>query len=241
MSAPIRPGPATPQLPLALRYPPDQRLDTFVAAPVGATEQMLALATHAGGDWVYLAGPAGVGKTHLLLGTCAAADTAGRRAAYLPLLAAAGRLREALEALEGNDVLALDGLQAIAGNRDDEIALFDAHNRARAAGTTVVYAARDNPDALALGLPDLRSRLSQCARITLLPLDDDGRREVLRQRAQRRGLVLEDLALDWLLKRVDRDLAGLTGLLDRLDRASLAAQRRITVPFLRLTLGSDSP
>ena len=105
----------------------------------------------------------------------------------------------------------------------------------------MVYAARDNPDALALGLPDLRSRLSQCARITLLPLDDDGRREVLRQRAQRRGLVLEDLALDWLLKRVDRDLAGLTGLLDRLDRASLAAQRRITVPFLRLTLGSDSP
>lgn len=237
MSAPIRPATAPPQLPLALRYPPDQRLDTFVAAPVGVREQLQALATQPGGDWVYLAGPAGVGKTHLLLATCAAADAAGRRAAYLPLLAAAGRLREALEALEGNDLLALDGLQAIAGDRDDEIALFDAHNRARAAGITLIYAARDNPDALALVLPDLRSRLSQCARITLAPLDDEGRREVLRQRAQRRGLVLEDLALDWLLKRVDRDLAGLTGLLDRLDRASLAAQRRITVPFLRLTLG----
>ena len=241
MSAPNRPGPATSQLPLALRYPPDQRLDTFVAAPVGVREQLHSLATQDGGDWVYLVGPAGVGKTHLLLATCAAAEADGRRAAYLPLAAAAGRLRDALHAVEGNDLLALDGLQAIAGDRDDEIALFDVHNRARAAGTTVLYAARHNPDAVGLDLPDLRSRLSQCARITLAPLDEEGRREVLRQRAQRRGLVLEDLALDWLLKRVDRDLAGLTALLDRLDRASLAAQRRITVPFLRLTLGADSP
>ena len=238
MSAPTRPGAETPpQLPLALRYPPDQRLETFVAAPVGVREQLQALATQPGGDWLFLAGPAGVGKTHLLLATCAAAEAAGRRAAYLPLAAAVGRLREALDALEGNDVLALDGLQAIAGARDDEIALFDVHNRARAAGTTVIYAARDNPESLALALPDLRSRLSQCARIALAPLDEAGRREVLRQRAQRRGLVLEDLALDWLLRRVDRDLAGLTAVLDRLDQASLAAQRRITVPFLRLTLG----
>lgn len=236
---PTSSGSVTPQLPLALRYPPDQRLDTFVAAPVGACEQLQGLATQAGGDWIYLSGPSGVGKTHLLLATCAAAEAAGRRATYLPLIAAAGRLREALEALEGNDLLALDGLHAIAGHRDDEIALFDAHNRARAAGITLVYASRDNPDALALGLPDLRSRLSQCTRITLVPLDDEGRREVLRQRAQRRGLVLEEAALEWLLKRVDRDLAGLTNMLDRLDRASLAAQRRITVPFLRQTLGVE--
>jgi DnaA-homolog protein len=60
---------------------------------------------------------------------------------------------------------------------------------------------------------------------------------VLRERAQRRGLVLEEAALDWLLRRVGRDLAGLAALLDELDRASLAAQRRITVPFLRQALG----
>ncbi|QOW20253.1 DnaA regulatory inactivator Hda [Lysobacter ciconiae] len=225
-----------PQLPLALRYPADQRLDTFVRPPAGTLEQLIALATGEGSDWLYLAGPAGTGKTHLLLGTCAAAEAAGRRAAYLPMAAAVGRLRDALEALEGNDLLALDGLDVVAGRREDEIALFDVHNRARAAGTRIVYAARGNPDELALVLPDLRSRLSQCSRINLHPLDDEGRREVLRQRARRRGWVLEDAALDWLLKRVERDLAGLTVLLDRLDRASLAAQRRITVPFLRQML-----
>ena len=230
-----------PQLPLALRYPPDQRLETFVRAPAGGVEHLRALAEGEAlatipRDALYLAGPAGVGKTHLLLATCAAAEAAGRRAAYLPLVAAAGRLGDALLALEGNDLIALDGLDVIAGNRDDEIALFDAHNRARAAGVALVYAARDIPDAIGLTLPDLRSRLGQCTRITLSPLDDDGRREVLQQRAQRRGLVLEDAALEWLLKHVGRELGGLTSMLDQLDRASLAAQRRVTVPFLRKTL-----
>ncbi len=225
-----------PQLPLALRYPADQRLDTFVAAPSGAIAQLRMVGEGGSDDWLYLRGPSGVGKTHLLLATCAAAVAAGRRAAYLPLAAATGRLRDALDALEGGDLLALDGLEAIAGHRDDEVALFDTHNRARAAGSRIVYAARATPEASGIDLPDLRSRLSQCSRITLQPLDDDGRREVLRQRARRRGWVLEDAALDWLLKRVGRDLAGLTTLLDRLDRASLAAQRRITVPFLRETL-----
>lgn len=231
--------PGVPQLPLALRYPPDQRLDTFVRAPAGAVEQLRAVATGdavAVRDALYLAGPAGVGKTHLLLAACAAAEAAGHRAAYLPLAAAAGRLRDALHALEGNDLIALDGLEVIAGDREDEVALFDAHNRARAAGVALVYAARDIPDAIGLALPDLRSRLGQCTRISLAPLDDEGRREVLQQRAQRRGLVLEDAALEWLLKRVGRELGGLTALLDQLDRASLAAQRRITVPFLRKTL-----
>ena len=235
---------SVPQLPLALRYPPDQRLDTFVHAPEGAIEQLRALAegrADARRDSTYIADPSGVGKTHLLLATCAATEAAGRRAAYLPLVAAAGRLRDALESLEGNDVIALDGLDAIAGNREDEVALFDVHNRARAAGVALMYAARDIPDAIGLGLPDLRSRLGQCTRITLAPLDEEGRRDVLRQRAQRRGLALEDAALDWLLRRVGRDLGGLTALLDRLDRASLAAQRKITVPFLRQTLGSGEP
>lgn len=226
-----------PQLPLALRYPPDQRFEAFVGAPPAALAQLRALAAGTQPDWIYLAGPAGAGKTHLALAACAAAEAAGRAAAYLPMRAAAGRLREALDAFEGCAVVALDGLDAMAGAREDEIALFDFHNRARNAGVALLYTAALAPDALPLAVPDLRSRLSQCTRIVLSPLDDDGRRAVLRERAQRRGLVIEDAALDWLLRRVGRDLAGLTTLLDELDRASLAAQRRITVPFLRQALG----
>jgi DnaA family protein len=226
------------QLPLALRYPPDQRLETYVGAPEGLLAQLRALAAGEG-EWLYLAGPAGAGKTHLALAACAAAESAGRRAAYLPLKSAAGRLRDALDALDEAALVALDGVDAIAGRRDDEVALFDFHNRARGAGTGLLYVAQAAPDALPLVLPDLRSRLAQCARVVLSPPGEARRRAVLEERAQRRGLVLEPAALDWLLRRAGRDLGGLTALLDRLDKASLAAQRRITVPFLRQVLGAE--
>jgi len=229
----------TAQLPLALHYPPDQRFETFVAAPDGAIAQLDALPAGSG-DAIYLVGAAATGKTHLALAACALAEAQSRTAAYLPLASAAGRLRDALDALHDRDLVALDGIDAIAGDRDDEIALFDFHNRVRDAGKALVYAARAVPAVLPLVLPDLRSRLSQCVHIVLSPLDDTGRRTVLRLRAARRGLQLDDTAIDWLLKRVDRDLASLTALLDRLDRASLAAQRRITVPFLRQVLGGGT-
>lgn len=231
---------SVPQLPLALRYPPDQRLENFIAAPEAAIGQLQVLATKQGSDWLYLCGAAGTGKTHLALGLCAAAEQAGRRAAYLPLIAAVGRLGEALDALEGNDVVALDGLDAIAGDREAEIALFDFHNRARSTELNLLYVAREDPDKLPLVLPDLRSRLSQCSRVVLNVLDDSARAEILRDRAQRRGLVLEEPAIDWLLSRTDRDMTSLVRLLDRLDRESLAAQRRVTVPFLRIVAGSES-
>lgn len=240
MSLSSSPSGLTPQLPLALRYPPDQRFESYVAAPAGMLAQLRALAERPGADWLFLAGPAKTGKTHLALALCAAAEQAGRRAAFLPLAAAAGRMREALHALDGNDVVALDGLEKITGNREDEIALFDFHNGARSRGLGVLYTAQAAPDELGLSLPDLRSRLSQCARIVLSPLDDVGRAEVLRDRAQRRGLVLEDAAIDWLLTRTDRDLGVLIALLEKLDQASLATQRRVTVPFLRKVIETGS-
>lgn len=228
---------SSPQLTLALRYPPDQRLETYLGAPPGALAQLRALAFGASPDWLYVAGAHGTGKTHLALGVCAAAEQAGRRALYLPLAAARGRVRDALEGLEQHDLVALDGVDAVAGGREDEVALFDFHNRARAAGATVLYTGRDLPEALGLVLPDLRSRLGQCGRITLHPLAEAGRIAVLRARAQRRGLSIDDAALDWLMTRTGRDLASLVAVLERLDRESLAAQRRITVPFLRRVLG----
>lgn len=226
-----------PQLPLALRYPPDQRFGTFIGTPL-AVELLSALARGERAEWVFVSGPAGSGKSHLLLAASAAASEAGRRrAAYLPLGHARGHLRDLLATQENADIVALDGLDAIAGERDDEIALFDFHNRARAAGCVVLYAARQAPAHLALTLPDLRSRLSQCTQLPLAALDENARRELLRRRAEARGLAIDDAALDYLFRRVDRDLASLAALLEQLDRASLSAQRRLTVPFLRGLIG----
>ncbi len=230
---------SSPQLPLALRYPPDQRLDTFVSETPALVPQLRDFALGGAGRTLYVAGATGAGKTHLAIAICAEADALGRTAAYLPLRSIAGRLRDASEAAHQADVVAIDGLDAIAGDRAEEIALFDLHNRIHDAGRSVLYTASAMPDALGLVLPDLRSRLSQSVRVLLPALDDAGRHELLRLRADRRGLQVDAATIDWLLRRVDRDLPALTALLDRLDRASLASQRRLTVPFVRQVLADD--
>lgn len=229
-----------PQLPLALRYPQDERLETFIGAPDGALAQLRAIAVGEDQHWVYLEGAAGTGKTHQALAMCSLAEQAGRQPTYLPLKAVVGRTRAALESLEGRDLVALDGLDAVAGHRDDEVALFDFHNRARSTGITLLYTAQHAPDRLGLVLPDLRSRLQQCVRVVLQPLDDEGRAVVLRERAARRGLSIDEAAIEWLLTRTGRELGSLVSLLDWLDRESLAAQRRITVPFLRQVVEEGS-
>ena len=85
-----------------------------------------------------------------------------------------------------------------------------------------------------------RSRLASCAQFTLVPLDEEARRDVLRRRARERGLTLEDDVIEFLFRRHARDLGALTSLLDHIDRESLAQQRRITLPFVRRLIGLPS-
>ena len=143
-----------------------------------------------------------------------------------------------LDGLEANDLVALDGIEAVAPSRADGEALFHLHNRLIDSGRTLLYASRLPAADAAWALPDLRSRLAQGLRVSLAALDDAGRRDALRRRAARRGLEFDDAVLDWLFRRVDRDLKSLTALLDRLDRAAMAAQRKLTVPFVRHVLES---
>ena len=223
----------TTQLPLGLRWPRRQRFEHFHAgANAAALAAVQALAMQPGAPWVYLSGATGSGKSHLLMAACHAAHEAGRTVQYLPLKTLHEHFM-ALRGVAGSQLIALDDIDVLAGERDAEHALFDLYNRARAEGTALVFTAQNVPAQLNLGLPDLRSRLGACTQFTLKPLEDGERREVLKQQAALRGIELDDGLLDWLFARYARDLGALLDLLDRLDQASLAAQRRITVPFLR--------
>lgn len=233
-----------PQLPLALRWPRRQRFEYFHAgANAAALVAVQALALEPGAPWIYLHGAGGSGRSHLLMAACQAASAAGRRVQYLPLATLSDHAA-ALRGVAGSELLALDDLGAIAGQREAEHALFDLYNRARAEGSALLFAARATPIQLGIELPDLRSRLGACTQFALKPLDDDERRAVLKAQAASRGIELDDSVLDWLFARYARDLGALLDLLDKLDAASLAAQRRVTIPFLRgllLETGSSAP
>lgn len=233
----------TGQLPLAMRWPAQQRFDGFLVGDNGAAVDLLRrAATEAGANWAFLSGASATGKTHLLIAACAAASEAGRGAQYVSLRgkpgaasrgAPAGAPENEIRALGGSDLLALDDVDAIAGDSGAEHALFDLYNRCSVEKSTMLFAAAQPPARIGIGLPDLVSRLSSCAQGVLKPLSDEDRRDVVRARAQARGIALDDDAIAWLFTHTQRDLGSLTRLLERIDRASLAAKRRVTVQFLR--------
>jgi DnaA family protein len=223
----------TGQLPLALRWPAHQRFESFIRGPNGVAVDLLhAAARGAEASWLYLAGANGSGRTHLLIAACAAANDSGRSAQYLSLAALRAPRADAVRGFGGSELLAIDDIDAIAGDRDAEHALFDLYNRCRAEHATLLFAATAPPAQLGVALPDLVSRLSACTQIALKPLGEDERRALLRERALARGIELDDGVLDWLFARGKRDLTSLFEVLDRIDSASLAAKRRVTVPFL---------
>lgn len=222
------------QLPLALRWPAHQRFESFFAGPNAVAVDLLQTAARERQPTgLYLAGAAGSGRTHLLIAVCAGASASHRSAQYLPLSTLRAQRAQAIRGFGGSELLAIDDLDAIVGDADAEHALFDLYNRCRADATTLLFAASAPPAQLGIGLPDLVSRLSGCTQLQLKPLDEVERRALLRERGRVRGIDLDDNALDWLFTRRKRDLASLLDLLDRIDAASLAAQRRVTIPFLR--------
>jgi DnaA-homolog protein len=225
----------TPQLPLGLRFSNAPNFDSFMGS-VDVVAVLKNTLQETLPQCFYIEGPSGSGKTHLLLACVAEARKLQRSILYLPMSVLAGRLQQALLQQGADSIVCIDGLEAIAGNAEDEVALFHFHNRLMDAGKSIIYAAQSPPLALQLGLPDLQSRLGQCTRLTIAALDDHDRRTVLLTRAAQRGLELDDAVLEFMFKRVGRDLLSLTTLLDKLDRESLAAQRKITVPFLKKNL-----
>ena len=227
------------QLPLGVRLPAHAVFESFA---IGVNAEIVAALRDPDPTPLWLWGAPGSGKTHLLQATCAAASAAGPGgSAYFSLNPVLVLPPEALAGYERARVLCVDEVDQVAGNEPWERVLFELFNTAGEVGSKLIFAAAQAPRQIAWCLDDWRSRASACLVYQLQEPDDAGRAEALRLRAAQRGLQLPEETSDYLLKRMPRDLPSLCRLLDELDEASLVAQRRLTVPFIRDALERDAP
>ena len=223
------------QLPLALALADYLSFETFVSGGnAAAVEHVRSLAAGAG-ETVWLWGGAGAGKSHLLQAACRAASAADRRAMYVALPAASPAI---LADLEHVDLLAIDDVQTIAGEPTWEQPLFVILNAFLSRNGALLLAASARSAECGFRMADLASRGAGAVTYRLAPLADDDRAAALRLHAAARGLELDAAAAEFLLRRVPRDMAALIEWLARLDRASLSARRRLTIPFIREQLGA---
>lgn len=225
------------QLSLPVYLPDDETFSSFYPAN---NEELLKVMSHLTQDhqshFVYLWGKPKSGKTHLLHACCADAQEQGLQTFYIPFEMYASMSVAILENLDNLPLICLDNIDNVAGNPVWEEALFDLYNRVKEAGGKLIVSADHSPGHNGFQLPDLVSRLSWGLSYQVHSMSDEDKLAAMQKRSEARGLVLSDEVVKYLFNRLDRDLRTLFDTLDRLDKASMQAQRKLTIPFIKETL-----
>jgi DnaA regulatory inactivator Hda len=207
---------APQQLPLDLEYRPALGMADFVIAPgnrdaVAWIDRWPDWPSHA----LAIHGPAGSGKTHL-----AHVWQARSNAVFL----------DRAPALDSPlpSAIALDSPQDWA-----EAALLHLYNRQREAGGHLLIVSETPPARWPVALPDLASRLASIPAVALAAPDDDLLVAVMAKQFADRGLEVNEDVLRYVVSRVERSFAAAAEMVARIDRASLAQQRKVTLALAR--------
>jgi DnaA family protein len=244
------------QLPLPVTLPVDETFDSIVDTGNQEVVALLSVIADTMPAWreakplsnlaslhlplVTLLGASGTGKSHLLYSLCHRLEKKQVSHLYLNLANCAQWSLDIFDGLENLSLICLDNIHAVAGNPSWEEALFDLFNRViENPGALIVGSTQVGPSHKGFMLPDLRSRLAWGVIYHLHPLDEAGRKEVVRFRAKQRGLKLSEQALQFLLHHSERDLRSLLGLLARLDTRSLQEQKKLSVAMVKRELGDS--
>lgn len=198
------------------------------------------IAAGKGEHFLYYWGQRGVGRSHLLQATCHYAHSIQRSCFYLPLSSLDVLTAQVFEGLENMQVICIDDVHLIAGIPAWEEALFHLYNRVQMMGNYLVISGQHAPQNLGLHLPDFTSRLNAGLCLQLQDLIDAEKLQVLQGRAKERGMLLSDTVGKYLLTHHARSLADLFAILEQLEQATLIAKRRLTVPFVKTVLQTES-
>lgn len=131
------------------------------------------------------------------------------------------------EAIDGADTLPEDDL-------------FHRWNRAQADGRPLLLVTDRAPGTWHIALPDLASRLGSALLIEIEAPDDQLIAGLAAEHASRRGLVLGEAVIAYLLPRIERSHAGIELLIETLDRLSLERKSPVTISLARDALAERS-
>ena len=193
---------------------------------------------HASQRICLLAGEVGSGKSHLLLAICEQASMHGLTQQYIDLAQVMTMPPEILLGLINSDVVCIDNLQVTSGIASWQTAVFDLVNQfTEDQGKLLLIATSKALEHIDYRLADLRTRLSWGTNFTLHPLNDEDKFTAVENHLTAMGIGYNDDAVIFLLNRTTRNMHDIGRVIDALDKASLQSKRKITIPFIKTTLG----
>ena len=196
---------------------------------------------------LFLSGPPGCGKTHLLEGVWRhARQTApSRRTMYL---SAEQFTTQFVEALRGSglpsfrrkyrdvDLLLIDDLQFFAGKPSTLVELQHTVDTLVRGGRQIVFAADRSLGELNKLGSELTARIGGGLVCAIDPADTQTRLGILEQLAATHANPTPRTVLEWLSTQLDGDARQLAGALNRLHATSEALNARIDLPFAQRAL-----
>ncbi len=182
---------------------------------------------------LYLWSDSGTGKSHLLQAACKQAAESELHVAYIPLNQLDELSAEMLHDLGELDLVCIDDVEEVIGQIEWQQGLTWLYNELKDNEHSLIISGHTSPASSKLELDDLKSRLSSDQVIQIKSPNDELKVEILKQKANERSFELSDEVIEFLIRRVDRNLTSLIEVLDKIDHASLAEKRKITIPFVK--------
>jgi DnaA family protein len=228
------------QVPLQFEFQSDQTFASFFPGNnAEIIDQLQSLADGGLEQQIFLWGDSGSGKSHLLQACCQQAKILGKDPFYLAFTPDHLPAPAMLEGLEDMELVCLDDLQCVAGDAAWQQALFNFYNLHRQNNHHLLLAADCPPKYLPLELPDLKTRMSWGLTLKIQPLRDDQLIQALTHKARFLGFDIPPAVGRFLLHHYVHDLPALWLLLEKIDHATLVAQRKLTIPFLKQILADE--
>ena len=220
------------QLPLAVQLDDFAVFESFFPARNQEIYQLLSELDGSSDrfDGFWLWGETASGKSHLLQ---AVSDNMINNCVYIPMKELISHNPEIIQDLSSRNIVCIDDIDLCAGKKEWELAIFDLFNQLLDRKLSLVTSSSSKLTNSGFIINDLQSRLSILPSYKIQHLNDEEAKNALRLRAKFRGIEINDDVLGYLLRRVNRDMTSLYEILDRLDNASLAAKRKLSIPFVK--------
>jgi DnaA family protein len=173
------------------------------------------------------------GKTYLIQALCNQFNNQGKSSFFLPMRQAIELSVDILDSLENIELVCIDGLESLVGNRAWEVGLFNLINRSFNCNNRLIFTSAKNIDGMNFELKDLDSRLRKIQSHELHSLADDDILSALKHIANLRSIELGSKEAQYLLTYADRNISDLVKILESLDQLSMETKRKITIPLIK--------
>lgn len=189
---------------------------------------------------LYIYGPEGSGKTHLL--TALATSIGGEYFSFRDADSVyhrdyrnEGPMRLA-ERFAASKALILDDLHLLPDHQEVRVELWELFNAFYSSGMKIALAGLNAPKELPHLDGHLTSRLLWGLVARMDVSDDDSRRMILKKLAEDRQMMLPDEVISEMLLRVRRDIPSLVYALESINRFAIATKRKVSLKLAKEVL-----